>query len=104
MISIGIVDNEQGEKVPHGGRKSSLNDRLRKVLHNLDPVDRGTLENGTLVDDLETMVSSEIADSIIMDDERSLKNMDDIEWKEEESRPISELVLKKERKDKKTKR
>lgn len=73
-----------------------IEDRLKEFLTELSIENDSLLNSRSLVDKLDQIISSGIDDSLTREYEI---DHDQIEWKEEESKPLSELVLKKDKKD-----
>jgi len=73
-----------------------LKERLRGILIGLSMDKDGIIGRSSLVDNLDIIISAGLEDSMLLEYEGSLERIEsNLEWKAEESRPISELVLKK---------
>ena len=72
-------------------------EKIKKRTYNgLSVENESVLETRTLIDDVERIKSNGMDDSLLSIYERNLRELElDLEWNEEENRPISELVLKK---------
>jgi len=83
---IGKVD-----RVPSG-----LKERIKGILIGITLERAGEINNGTLVDNLDKVISVGIDDSLLLEYKEEMESLEkDLEWDDEENRPISELVLRK---------